>query len=113
MSVVWGLVFWTETESDRGPVWNWLHALPEAQRDAMVRKLALLELCGNMLRMPSSKALGGGLFELRETGFGLRVYYGFLAGRVVVLVAGGDKGSQKRDIRLARQRLNKALEEEK
>ncbi len=63
--------------------------------------------------MPSSKALGSGLFELRENAFGLWVYYGFLAGRMVILVADGDKGSQKRDIRLARQRLNKALEEEK
>lgn len=113
MNHPWMLVFWTETESDRGPVWNWLHALPEDQRKAIVRKLILLELSGNMLRMPSSKALGGGLFELRETGFGLRLYYGFLAGRVVILVASGDKSSQKRDIRLARQRLNKALEGEK
>ncbi len=113
MSLKWELVFWTETEFDRGPVWNWLQELSAYQRAALVRKLALLELCGNTLRMPSSKPLGDGLFELRETGFGLRVYYGFLSGRIIILLEGGDKGSQKRDIRLARLRLHKALEEEK
>jgi putative addiction module killer protein len=55
--------------------------------------------------------VGIGLFELREMSFGLRLYYGFLPGRVAILVAGGDKGAQKRDIRLARQRLNDALGE--
>ena len=105
MNEKWEVVFWGSNESGKGPVWNWLLELPQRQKDAMVRKLGLLELCGNALHMPSSKALGEGLFELREPSFGLRLYYGFLAGRLVLLVAGGDKASQKKDIRLARQRL--------
>jgi putative addiction module killer protein len=113
MRQTWELVFWTESEEKRGPVWEWLQGLPRAQKDTVVRKLSILELCGNTLRMPTSRALGAGLFELREKGFGLRLYYGFLGGRVVLLVAGGDKGSQQRDIRTARQRLNQALEDEK
>lgn len=111
MNTMWELFFWTEDSNTRGPVWSWLHELPAPQRDVLVQKLSLLELCGNRLRMPSSKALGGGLFELREMSFGLRLYYGFLPGRVVILVVGGDKGSQRRDIRLARQRLSDALGE--
>ena len=113
MSQIWELVFWSESDGKRGPVWEWLNKLPRAQKDAVVKKLSLLELCGNALRMPTSRALGGGLFEMREKSFGLRLYYGFLAGRVILLLTGGDKSSQQRDIRTARQRLNQALEDEK
>jgi putative addiction module killer protein len=49
------------------------------------------------------KSVGGGVFELRISfGPGLRVYYG-LHGRQVVLVGGGDKRSQARDIRRAQE----------
>lgn len=112
MSQSWELVFWTDSDEKRGPIWEWLQGLPKAQKDAVVKRLSLLELCGNALRMPASRALGGGLFELREMSFGLRLYYGLLGGRVVLLVAGGNKSSQQRDIRTARQRLNQALEDE-
>ena len=51
------------------------------------------------------KAVGGGVFELRIAfGPGLRVYYGLHGKRIVVLLGGGDKSSQSRDIRRA-QRL--------
>lgn len=50
------------------------------------------------------KAVGGGVFELRIVlGPGLRVYYGLHGKEVVVLVGGGDKSSQARDIRRAQQ----------
>lgn len=50
------------------------------------------------------KSVGGGVFELRITlGPGLRVYYGLHGKEVVVLVGGGDKSSQARDIRRAQQ----------
>ena len=50
------------------------------------------------------KSVGGGVSELRIVfGPGLRVYYGLHGQKVVVLVGGGDKGSQTRDIRRAQQ----------
>ncbi len=50
------------------------------------------------------KSVGGGVFELRiDLGPGLRVYYGLHGQRVVVLVGGGDKRSQARDIRRAQE----------
>ena len=50
------------------------------------------------------KSVGGGVFELRISfGPGLRVYYGLHGRQIVVLLAGGDKGSQSRDIRRAQQ----------
>lgn len=45
------------------------------------------------------KSVGGGVFELRiPKGPGLRVYYGLDGPRLVVLIGGGDKSSQKKDI---------------
>jgi len=50
------------------------------------------------------KSVGGGMFELRIAfGPGLRVYYGRHGQQVVVLLGGGDKRSQSRDIRRAKQ----------
>lgn len=47
--------------------------------------------------------LGAGLYELREhTGPGYRVYFTIRGARLVLLLAGGDKSSQARDIVLAR-----------
>ena len=44
----------------------------------------------------------GDVFELRiHTGPGYRVYYGREGRRCVILLCGGDKGSQGRDIRRA------------
>ena len=49
------------------------------------------------------RSLGGGVFEIRiHYGPGYRVYFGNLKGSIVLLLVGGDKGSQKRDIYLAK-----------
>ncbi len=49
-----------------------------------------------------SKRVGDGIFELRiHTGAGYRIYYGREGDRVVILLCGGDKGTQKRDIQRA------------
>jgi putative addiction module killer protein len=56
-----------------------------------------------------AKPVGGGVMEMRiDTGPGYRVYYTEQTGRLVVLLAGGDKSSQPADIRLA-QRLARQL----
>lgn len=45
------------------------------------------------------KSVGGGVFELRiHFGPGLRVYFGLVGSEVVLLLGGGDKGSQQKDI---------------
>ncbi|ETR70188.1 MAG: addiction module killer protein [Candidatus Magnetoglobus multicellularis str. Araruama] len=49
------------------------------------------------------KNLGGNLFELRFFfGPGYRIYYTIKSGRIVILLCGGDKSKQKKDIKLAR-----------
>lgn len=51
-----------------------------------------------------TKSLGAGLFELRiDYGPGYRLYYEVRGGIVLLLLAGGDKSSQQRDIARARE----------
>ncbi len=53
------------------------------------------------------KKISPGLFELRFFfGSGLRVYYTIHGGRVVLLLAGGDKSTQAKDIEKAVLLLN-------
>jgi len=50
-----------------------------------------------------SKSLGSGLHELRiHFGPGFRVYYNRKSGLVILLLCGGDKSSQSKDIAHAR-----------
>ncbi len=58
---------------------------------ALARAAALLRLLaqrGNQLRLPASRSLGGGLFELRDVPTGLRLFYMFSDGRRIVLLDG-------------------------
>ena len=49
--------------------------------------------------------LSNGLFELRERRFGYRIYYCFGPHNTIILLAAGDKQSQEKDIKTARERL--------
>ena len=52
------------------------------------------------------KAMGNALHELRFFfGGGIRVYYTLRDGQIILLLAGGDKSSQSRDIVKARELL--------
>ena len=51
-----------------------------------------------------TKSLAHGVHELRlHVGPGYRIYYGLDSNKVVLLLTGGDKRSQKRDIKKAKQ----------
>jgi len=75
-----------------------------ARIDVRIRRLSL----GNP---GDARAVGEGVLELRiDYGPGYRVYYIHRGRSVVILLAGGDKRTQDRDIRAAKE-LAKALRE--
>jgi putative addiction module killer protein len=57
------------------------------------------------------KTVGDGVSELKiDFGPGYRVYFGSIGTEIVILLGGGDKGSQSKDIKAA-QKLLKELKE--
>jgi putative addiction module killer protein len=104
----WTIEYWAENDAD-SPVDTMLDSLTNEQLKSLAKELSLLSCYGNTLRLPHSRTLGKGLFELREGKFGYRIYYTFLKNTVIVLLQGGDKSSQQRDIIVARKRLTKLL----
>ena len=83
------------------PVEDWLNDLKDKR--AVARVLARLARVrqGNL---GDCKPVGEGVSELRvDYGPGYRVYFGQTGRTLVVLLCGGDKRTQDRDIRLARQ----------
>jgi phage-related protein len=74
------------------------------------RLVELLAEYGPSLRLPHSRALGDGLFELRprgRSGIG-RAFYCFMAGRRIVVLHAFIKKTQQtpeRELKLARKRL--------
>ncbi|TDU28446.1 putative addiction module killer protein [Panacagrimonas perspica] len=80
---------------------GWLNGLKDGKgRSIIVGRIARMEL-GNF---GDSKSVGGEVSELRVAfGPGYRVYFTVRGSVVVILLCGGDKGSQKRDIAKAKQ----------
>ena len=80
---------------------EWLDSL----RDKKVQAIVLERL--NRLRLGNigdCRHLGEGVYELRiHYGSGYRVYFGDLDGEIVIMLCGGDKGMQRRDIKRARE----------
>ena len=82
--------------------------LYEEWRDKLpVRKKSLVDTYVLKISRGGSKnnvkALGSGLFEIKiRSEGGLRVYFGEEGLNIILLLAGGDKGSQHRDIQLAK-----------
>ncbi|WP_313456984.1 type II toxin-antitoxin system RelE/ParE family toxin [Stenotrophomonas sp.] len=83
----------------RDPFAEWRQSLRDIKtRIAIDRRIMRLEL-GNA---GDHKHVRDGVWELRiHTGPGFRIYYGKSGNTVVVLLCGGDKGSQDADIERA------------
>lgn len=77
---------WRVEEYERR-IRNFIDALADPRAfDEAAALIKLLEQRGNRLREPRSKALGGGLFELR--GKRVRIFYVFRPGGRIVLLDG-------------------------
>ncbi len=87
-----------ESEAGRLPVVEFLSSIKDDKLLAKIyRDIKLLEVSGNLLREPYSKALNNGLFELRtKQGTNIsRIIYFFIVGNNIVLTNGFIKKTQK------------------
>lgn len=84
----------------KAPFLEWLHGLKDSvTRVRIRRRLDRLEL-GNF---GDCKSVGDGVSELRLSfGAGYRIYFAEHDHDIIILLCGGDKGSQKQDIKTAK-----------
>jgi putative addiction module killer protein len=93
------LVYQTEEEDD--PFLTWLDSLRDrASRARIKKRLDRVEL-GNI---GDYRSVGDGVFELKiDCGSGYRVYFGNVDLETILILFGGDKGTQEEDILRAKQ----------
>lgn len=88
-----------ELQNGLVPFDEWFDSLRDRRMQVAVDARLARVRAGNF---GDCKSVGDGVFELRlAVGPGLRVYYGLHGRKIVVLIGGGDKRSQPRDIRRA------------
>jgi putative addiction module killer protein len=90
-----------ETEDGKAPFNEWLEKLRDRQVRAFIRTRI------NRLRLGlfgDCKTVGNGVSELRISfGAGYRLYFGQEGNEIIILLCGGDKSSQSKDIAKAKE----------
>jgi putative addiction module killer protein len=98
-----------ETPNGKCPFDEWFSGLRDRKTQMVVDARLTRLRQGNF---GNFKSVGAGVLELKIAfGPGFRVYFGVDGNTVVVLLCGGDKGSQERDIRRAQEYWADYLEE--
>jgi len=89
------------TPEGKTPFEDWVNSLRDSQARAKIKiRLHRVE-DGNF---GDCKSVGEGVFELRiDYGTGYRVYFGQIGLTIVILLCGGDKSTQEKDIRKAQE----------
>ena len=88
------------TETGGKPFKEWLDGLKDIMARQKIRVRLDRARLGNLGR---NRSVGEGVYELKiEYGPGYRVYYAIEKKTIVLLLMGGDKSSQDKDIALAR-----------
>jgi putative addiction module killer protein len=94
------LLYYIEA-SGRSPFAEWFDGLSQEAAAKVAVALKRMEE-GNL---SNAKRVGEGVLEYRiNFGPGYRVYFGYEGGTIVILLAGGTKQRQQRDITVARKR---------
>lgn len=95
------------TADRKSPFRQWIETLDISTR-ARIQARALRFESGNM---GDHKSVGAGVWETRVAfGPGYRIYFDELRSTVILLLCGGDKGSQGKDIKQARRHWADYLE---
>jgi len=92
-----------ETKAGKIPFSIWFNGLKEIHtRAKILTRIDRLKL-GNF---GDCKSVGDGIYELRiHYGPGIRLYYSRVGNKVLLLLCGGDKSSQVKDIKKAKEFL--------
>lgn len=99
-------------------VQDWIGKMPVGIRAAYARLTSLLTEFGMDLRLPHSRAMGDGLFELRSKGKeGIaRVFYCTLVGKQIVVLHGFIKKTEetpRKEFDIALQRMKEVKNEQR
>lgn len=86
-------------ENGRAPFSEWLHSLRDIRARAKIRIRLDRTSLGNL---GDCKSVGDGVCEMKiNYGSGYRIYFGHVGNKVILLLCGGDKSSQGKDIKKA------------
>lgn len=89
-----------KTADGASPFQEWLDGLRDVRARALIRKRLIRVRQGNLGEW---RSVGDGVKEIKIAfGPGYRVYFGEDGDTLVVLLCGGDKGSQDADIKTAK-----------
>ncbi|MEG4055640.1 MULTISPECIES: type II toxin-antitoxin system RelE/ParE family toxin [unclassified Microcoleus] len=81
------------------PFDNWYDSLRDSKISTIIDKRLNRVILGNL---GDCQSVGNGVFELRiDYGPGFRIYFGQVGTTIILLLCGGDKSTQDRDIRQA------------
>lgn len=88
-----------QTKKGREPFREWMISLKDKQAQMIIDARLARVRQGNL---GHCRSVGEGLMELKiDFGPGYRVYFGQVGNKLVILLNGGDKNSQRRDIKTA------------
>lgn len=90
-----------QTQEGRAPYEEWLNSLSDRKGAAKVRVRIDRVRLGNL---GDCRSVGEGVHELRiDYGAGYRIYFAQEGKTIVILLCGGDKRTQNRDIKSAQE----------
>jgi putative addiction module killer protein len=82
------------------PFIDWLKSIKDKTIQVRIRSRLMRIEQGNL---GDHRSIGEGIYELKlHFGAGYRIYYGQVGDEIVLLLSGGDKSTQERDIQRAR-----------
>ena len=94
----WELIYYT-TESGKIPFREWFQGLSDFKAQAVIDSRLIRLRLGNFGKC---EPVSAGIFELKiDYGPGYRVYFGRIPGKMILLLCGGDKSTQAKDIHSA------------
>jgi putative addiction module killer protein len=83
------------------PFSDWLESMPDEKTIAIIKKRLVRVALGNL---GIYRFVGGGVFELKiDYGPGYRIYFVQIGEVILLILCGGDKSTQSKDIEQAKQ----------